>query len=60
MISDGVNNFMQNKCNKWMKYRNVLVYYPITKMPDRYANSKFTKKRIFIFYKTHKYVTSFS
>ena len=24
MISDGINNFMQNKCNKWMKYRNIL------------------------------------
>ena len=24
MISDGVNNFKQNKCNTWMKYRNVL------------------------------------
>ena len=22
-ISQGENNFMQNKCNKWMKYRNV-------------------------------------
>ena len=24
IISDGENNFMQNKCNQWMKYRNVL------------------------------------
>ena len=24
MISDGENNFTQNKCNKLMKYRNVL------------------------------------
>ena len=24
MISDEVNNFIQNKCNKWMKYRNAL------------------------------------
>ena len=24
MIPDGVNNFMKNKCNKWMKYRKVL------------------------------------
>ena len=21
IISHGVNNFMQNKCNRWMKYR---------------------------------------
>ena len=27
MIPDGVNNFMQNKCNKRMKYRNVLPYH---------------------------------
>ena len=25
MISDRVNNFLQNKCNKWMEYRNVLL-----------------------------------
>ena len=24
IISDRVNNFMQNKCNKWMKYKKVL------------------------------------
>ena len=24
MISDGENNFMQNKCNKWIKYRYLL------------------------------------
>ena len=24
MDSDRANDFMQNKCNKWMKYRNVL------------------------------------
>ena len=24
MVSDEQNNFMQNKCNKWMEYRNVL------------------------------------
>ena len=24
MISDGENNFMENKYNKWMKYRKVL------------------------------------
>ena len=24
IISDGENNFKQNKCNKWMKYRNIL------------------------------------
>ena len=24
IISDGENNFMQNKCNKWMMNRNVL------------------------------------
>ena len=24
MIYNGENNFMQNKCNKWIKYRNVL------------------------------------
>ena len=27
MISDGDNNFTQNKCNLWMKYRNVLPYH---------------------------------
>ena len=27
IISDGVNNFLQNKCNRWMKYRNVLPYH---------------------------------
>ena len=24
MISDSANNFMQNVCNKWMRYRNIL------------------------------------
>ena len=24
LIFDGKNNFMQNKCNKWIKYRNIL------------------------------------
>ena len=24
MVSDGENNFMQNKCNMWMRYRNIL------------------------------------
>ena len=24
MISDEENNFMQNKCNKWIQYRNIL------------------------------------
>ena len=24
MISDGENNVAQNKCNKWVKYKNVL------------------------------------
>ena len=23
-ISDGENHFMQNICNKWMRYRNIL------------------------------------
>ena len=23
MISGGVNKFMENKCNKWLEYRNV-------------------------------------
>ena len=23
IISDGENNFIHNKCNKWMKHRNV-------------------------------------
>ena len=30
MIFDGENNFMQNKCNNWMK---IETHYPITKMP---------------------------
>ena len=30
IISDGENNFVENRCDKWMTYRNVL---PITKMP---------------------------
>ena len=24
IISNGMNNFVENKCNKWVKYRNVL------------------------------------
>ena len=24
IISDGENNFKQNICNKWMRYRNIL------------------------------------
>ena len=24
MVSDWENNFMENKCNKWMRYRNIL------------------------------------
>ena len=52
MISDEVINFMQNKCNKWMKYRNILPNHKNAHMgssivhlhewcrADRYANSK--------------------
>ena len=24
MVSDGENHFMKNKCNKWMRYKNIL------------------------------------
>ena len=67
MISDGVNNFMQNKCNKWMKYRNLLLNYKNANMgsstvhlhgvdPIDMQIQDWLKKH-FILYKTHKYVT---
>ena len=30
MISDGENNFMQNICNRWMRYRNILTKQKIS------------------------------
>ena len=58
MISDGENNFMQNKCNKWIKYRNVLPNYKNANMGsstvhftwstlDSYANSRLITKTHF-------------
>ena len=53
IISDGENNFMQNKCNMWVKYWSVLHNHKCQYMGssaihlhpwyrhDRYANSKF-------------------
>ena len=38
IISDGENNFMQNKCNTWMKYRNVL---PNHKNANIWENQQF-------------------
>ena len=32
IISDRVNNFMQNKNNKWMKFRNVLTNHKNSNM----------------------------
>ena len=32
IISDTESNFIQNKCNKWMKYKNVLSNHKKTNM----------------------------
>ena len=59
MISDGGNNCMQNKCNKRMKYNNVLPNHKNANMGpyannlhsacvlDKYANSKLIIKTYF-------------
>ena len=59
MISDGENNFMQDKCNKRMKYiyRKVLSKHKNANMG---SSTRLIIKRIFILSKTHKYRTSFS
>ena len=61
MISDVENNFMQNNCNKCMKYRNILpnhkkcqygiIYSSFTWCrPDRYKNSRLIIKNKFLYY----------
>ena len=71
MISDGENNFMQNKFNKYMKYRNVLPNHKNANMGSSTVHlydvdlidmqiQDLLLKSNFILYKTHKYVTSVS
>ena len=71
MISDGENNFMQNKFNKLMKYRNVLPNHKNANMGSSTVHlygvdlidmqiQDLLLKSIFILYKTHKYVISVS
>ena len=68
MISDGVNNFMKNKCNK---YRNLSPNHKNAKMGSSTVHlhgvglidmqiQDWLYKQIFILYKTHKYVTNLS
>ena len=72
MISDGENSFVQNTCNKFMKYRNVppkhknaikgssAIHLHAWCRHDRYSISKLTIKHICVGYVTPKYVIIFS
>ena len=51
IIFDGDNNFMQNICNKWMRYRNVLPNHKKWQFLIIYNSSTWSSTNI----KTHKY-----
>ena len=65
LISDGELNFMQNKCNEWMRYRNILPNHIKCQFFDllQFTNLVFLLiiKKVFLYdIKTHKYWSIYS